>query len=1208
MESDLRTIRLCRKSVGKKMENMEPEDKEGTYFATDYFDILRVEKKEMEDSFADVLDIWKEETYEKETTIQSYTMYFSEKMRQYYEINQSIAYRQNPFDNTEDMPYLSIIQIHITPEIMARMDYGAEDLWNSKNHVILEPFVEDLYDTLDLYQNHNESGIFAARVYLLLSAGDFAIVIRSQKADTSYHISSYLRKREAGIRGAGAARKSSDLVLYKTYTLLTLGNRILEQERVEEEHVKENYFVVRGCYSNKYWHMQDEIKAYIEENKIEMSELYHLSGRYDFTVTLTESEFFDLLPDITGVEKDGQVKRSMDEKKQTPIVRYIRYLQNHKYLSYINERYIMTDSVENIGKEKDAISKRIILKLYQKAGQRDLSDINNDMIDRLITKHEEVLKHMRNMVGYRKHIDQYLFLVKKQILLCRCINELSDTRIYAGVLAEQLEVVLDSADGYIKSCENRDAGNLLDLLEDYLRKAVFTLDCYAAYIRNNNLQSLQTPNYNIESTMGMEKILIGYSELLWKMIQFYEEYMQMAPDKQYLPVVIPDLHDKEVNVEVLFPDGNDSDREENEEDLDKSQVNRYLMVIGSSTLAELSDLPVMVSALFHEIAHQIRYEEREKRNDALLKTSVKAFMSNIAQRITEGINREVGEAVDSHGALIYGLTTCLTTAYIKNLFVDDEKKNRYSYQYQDAPLSIYRAKLEDGLNDFISNWISKWDLEKTIKEFICEIRSGYVAEDEKFNQKVGYIAECLENIKQFNSREETTKGQVEREEKIVGWAFDISWLSAYESLNEEEKNKVPKREWSGKEGENTLYSVEWEKNFCEVQNKNVNRIWKNFHFFSIWLDGYIGSRHQYDQEKGNNINFFTESLYELMRKYWCSTMEQCRKLYDSRIVRDPNEVKDNKIPSFRYWTLAGRYLGLDHDTKKNRNKFQNAVIKDIHVGEGGDLQSVIGLYREETADLFMCSVMNLSPFGYLNLAAFLLPQNTFGELVDGERLFCVIYVEWCHTDGNMELSWRKYTKLCCRIFCQLREYCLKCLEDCDDYPADNTDKVRAFIIWEDMKETTMDQLYYTVIGLNHWIREGVDKLGSQERLDKWKAVIGQLENAGRICGILNDLIQEGRFWWEKLSEEEEMLADLSHGVVQLGKFHDKMEKCKDDAVLEIVELCKSISAFLNKSHSQSGVFQDKMLNQKCMEILLKMFYNNKFRKAQENMGEEITVD
>lgn len=336
-------------------------------------------------------------------------------------------------------------------------------------------------------------------------------------------------------------------------------------------------------------------------------------------------------------------------------------------------------------------------------------------------------------------------------------------------------------------------------------------------------------------------------------------------------------------------------------------------------------------------------------------------------------------------------------------------------------------------------------------------------------------------------------------------------------------------------------------------------------------------------------------------------MEQCRKLYDSRIVRDPNEEKDKKVPSFRYWTLVGRYLGLDYDTEKNRNKFQNAVIKDIHIGEGGDLQSVIGLYREETADLFMCSVMDLSPFGYLNLAAFLFPQNTFGELVDGERLFCVIYVKWCQTDGNMELSWRKYTKLCCRIFCQLREYCLKCLEDCVDFSADITDKVKAFIIWEDKKENTMERLYYTVIGLNHWIKEWVEKLGAQERLDKWKAVIGQLENAGRICGILNDLIQEGRFWWEKLSEEDEMLADLSHGVVQLGKFHDEMEKSKDDAVLEIVELCKSISAFLNRSHSQSGVFQDKMLNRKCMEILLKMFYNNKFRKAQENM-EEITVD
>lgn len=48
------------------------------------------------------------------------------------------------------------------------------------------------------------------------------------------------------------------------------------------------------------------------------------------------------------------------------------------------------------------------------------------------------------------------------------------------------------------------------LYEHYVIEGVRSLDIFANYIRNINLQTLQAPNYNLQINGSMEKILMAY--------------------------------------------------------------------------------------------------------------------------------------------------------------------------------------------------------------------------------------------------------------------------------------------------------------------------------------------------------------------------------------------------------------------------------------------------------------------------------------------------------------------------------------------------------------------------------------------------------------------------------------------------------------------------------------------------------------------------
>lgn len=1187
MEADIRLIRLLRKAVAEKQDESEVSDSRQSYFATDYFDILQADEKTLQNSFAEILDIRRENFCRHETAAQSYALYSSARMLEEYESNQKREYRKNPFLEHDDLKYFSIIHIYLTPEIIARMDYHTDDMWNDTEGIIMKPFADDIYQVLDMFQADHPGEMFAARLYVMLSAGDFAVAVRSRKPEISYYISTYFRKRKAGKKGA--EKQSAGYVLYKTYTLLTIENQVVYSEG--DRKGSENHFILRGCYSNKFWKEQEQAEQFRQSIHADSLAFYPMSGRYDFTASLTEKEFFALMPQIAGNGKTGK-EGGENDAKRSEMVCYISYLMEKQYLSYVNERYLVGEQDRQLNWEQESVSPFVVL---DKKGMRmrDLYERNEEKINRLLVLHREAEIQIQNIGGYRKQLRQSLFFLKRQILLCRSINELSDARIYARVLAEQLKAVLKSAAAYAAMEEiKRGNSEMLDCLEKYLQKSVWTLDSYAQYVRNNNLQSLQAPNYNIETAMGMEKVLIGYSELLWKFMDYYQKEVLMPPGKSYLPIMVPDLHNREVSVEVLFPEKKDLYQKDRHKG-SRGEKETYVMVVGSPSMEEISEISVMIASLFHEAAHQFRYESREIRNNAVLESIVREVMEHISKGMTEAVNIEIGVSSDASGSFRRGMTAALTNAFLKSKYRDAAK-------IKDASLEEFIDMLNEDINGLFTDLLHESKLELRIREFISEVHNGIVFEGEYFERELGCLQHLIEESDGKDSNE------------IISSAFRLAWLCAYRSLSQEERKPKVKETWESS-GDAVIWKTEWQKNFGGIQNQNIKRIWKAFYYFELWICDDCMDWMQDNWSNGvhrKETGVFKKVLYQSLREHWYKEMHISGGIHclDDTEGTGYQEEEYLMAPEYHYWTLAGRYLGLDYEME-NGKKFYNAVKKLMKQSIRSYNPSFIRWYREETADLLMCNVIPMEPAGYMNLVAVQIIQNKHHVEMDVKRIFCILYVHWCYIEGRKEESWERYKKLCCGIFQNARERFLSALKLLEDRTGCHImelvqSEAAAYLeqkqlAWENNKAETIQKCRDRIIFEKDYIAHFMDILRIEIESTHLNSAIGEAENVIRIYDILIPLVCNGVIYWMEWNDNEKVLRDLAYGDKVLRGLREKMTVSSDKSISMLARTGGCIAGAISQSYSQKGDGNKKELNRMGIELLLRMYYNNKIRKAQD---------
>lgn len=118
-----------------------------------------------------------------------------------------------------------------------------------------------------------------------------------------------------------------------------------------------------------------------------------------------------------------------------------------------------------------------------------------------------------------------------------------------------------------------------------------------------------------------------------------------------------------------------------------------MLIIGSPTISELGDMPVFMAMLFHEIAHQFRYEERSERNPVVAHMIIKEKMEQLAMEIMQEMRDDfIGSFIgmDIQEILTQALKECCMGWADKDILQDSDLK--------EAPLSYFDPYFWENFN------------------------------------------------------------------------------------------------------------------------------------------------------------------------------------------------------------------------------------------------------------------------------------------------------------------------------------------------------------------------------------------------------------------------------------------------------------------------------------------------------------------------------
>lgn len=1203
MKADVRVVRLMRKIIRdqKEMQTMG-ETEHSNYFATDYFDVMKVERKELSSPLTSIMGIWPDEKMDiLDVAAQSYSLYCSAEMM---ELEKGKEECGDPFvcENIK-MQFLSMIQVHITPEVIAHAlpTKNAEEL--------IDAVYQDLFDAVSEFADTSSNGLFVFRIYKMLSAGDFAVVLRSAEAETSFKVSSLLRRRVM----AGSSEKK--IVLYKTYTLLTFGNDIIRQE-IEEQRDDINLsqvrttgndrFVLRCCYSNLYWSNKEKVDEYLKaENIFSGIQLYGLNGRYDFSVRITDMQFLELLNDIKAYKETGirSLKdKSMSNgsasavKNEDGIVKYLKYLMDNNFLSYINERYLVAQD-GNVEESSSLLGNKASLTVYAtsvESRKKFLDYKISEMYDLIEEKCKKMRQKVNGIKDYRKNMKHYANLLDKLIKLCYGINGFSDTRIYAAVLLEQLDVVMDSITVYMEMYHQaeEEKEEILYLLEEYIRESVCALDGYAQYIRNNNLQSLQTPNYNIESNMSMEKLLIGYSEFLKVFTEFYQrtkkDMIKIDNPCEYLPIVVPVLSERDVSVETLFHKGvmNDWNKEKEIRSTLNIASNRCCMVISVPTLTELGNVRTMITSLFHEVAHQFRYETRKERNDALLKYVVRTIMRDIINKLIQKLQNDTGLR-DWNIDVGRRLEMSLVEAYMETNYINDEGILEYSFQ--EAPLTNFQYCLNKDLYEVLGVWELKDDIRSVFHAFLKEIMYHYQPEGSKCPEAIHILDELIGQIELKKSKEGL-------DEEIVKCAYGLSWECACQNIDNSAMRiweDIHFGEWIANKAE-IEYEAIWNKTFRTMESdkkSEIQKIWNNFFRFSSWIYDYCGSKEKIKIYNSKKKTRFLKKAYQKMCLEWIG----------NKIQEDLSSDFDSTL------SFMGRALGIDCNTKENYRMFEEQIsfVVNQNLKYIADMAEWrIGKYREETADMFMCNAMRLTPFGYMHMLAVGWPSNQELPNEYYSRSQNILLFQWC-LDEEYKLSYSKFRELCVRLIEMLEGAIYRSSQRLIKL-GEQLELLQHFnepLIWDSKDEKQVSDILERIEGLNYYCDYVEGKIVEWNN-SHIKRECEMLKFYGIMAHMLDQLVDHGMEQIAYLNDFKELRDDYIRGIKQLKNLNDEMCNDENPLVQQLGEFCKEISILQNEPYLLVECDEEnRKMNESSIEFLLRMYYVNKRRVAQQIGGE-----
>lgn len=950
--------------------------------AMDYFDAVEIMSfaPDMRDLRAFLGLALDDKMTENDVAMQSIPVYCPELDGTFLEYTKN-AFYGDPFakfnEEEDGLPYLGLIQVYITPEIIARYKTADNEVGSKRGiqenfyldlHILLDSFAKQIVSLYSEFRQGSEVRI-NYRIYYSLSVGDFLVAVRSNRPDIPFYAASIVRKRRISFdepivlreKAEGAEELIDQLILYKTYTIISLDTRIIHSTESEGE-IEQNSgmkesgtnemndkFVLRCVLSNKFWNDEDA-KSFVSDNSditsfLSGSKCWYLNGRYDLTFELTEQEYLEVHPLLLHY-KLGKIRE--DEKSVgSETFLFLKELIEKGYVTYINERYIFRSLLANISSPN--VNEDIKIDLG-KGSFSFLIDINKNKINLLKKRIEETLDKVLRIDTSRHSIIYSMHLLNRLANTCSSINGISDSRIYCAVILYAMDAILNGVEKYIihtrgeqlvrkiiesdkvpedallkvqddffevKKAEDiseEDYSERVTALDNDLKQALEYLNSFSQYILDSSLQSIQTPHYNLETHISVEKLLIGYSSFMNTLINWYNStrFYKSINKKmhtqennepvgnQYVTLMVPQALNSALSTCVLFNWNNNSSK------FDKGFAR--ILAVQCPSFNDLTDFSGTIGVLFHEVGHHFEYKTCDRRNEFVLRYCSNNLFELAAQYAVDDYEAHIAGFVDVKGH----------QRRIANLFSAKFKeycKEHIGESIDSMSLVTLESEIERSYNKLIENNIYLERLRRYIKALL---RDYTIPQDEG-----------VDSIRRMASKLE--KSMFDRS----GADFPIKDIAdTFRDL------------FYGIE--NLIYSEE---------RRDIPEPYRQLH--SLLEECFDTA-----DDDMNNLSTYEEftSKCEIVLKF----NEEISKEYTDAIMDSARDDADGRRIA-RYLKL-GRYAALDGYQKS----FANFIWNYVELSRKNSIRLMrekVDMYREVVADLVLIRMLQLTPFGYFQFFA-----------------------------------------------------------------------------------------------------------------------------------------------------------------------------------------------------------------------------------------------
>lgn len=917
------------------------------------------------------------------------------------------------FEINQELPLLTVIQVFTNPDI-----YQADNFTDDGKEISCENCMHRVQKCIS--ERLKNAGKIRWKIYRLLTAGDFAVVVRSERIHDAYDISTLIRK----ICMLSNKNDSREAV-FLTYSISGALDKCMDSRIVYESMDwrkcldDRDRVMVRIAYNHANKSVIAKDNGNVQDELLQLG--YRLLGRYDYQMECTPTEFQELYAYIRNYKLgESENEIGISQEGFSPKVKVLLSMIQEGYVSRINEKiYLFYGADELLSEEATCVWNVSVKKEWI-----SLYEYNEDAIFQIKDLVVQIEEELIPLYQSERNLKESVRLLGRFCRVLHEINQLLELRVSAANLVKQLKIMVESLQHYLCNAEKAgcDKRKIASRVSEYLRLGISDLEIFARYVGNINLQTLQTPNYDLQTNMCIEKILLAYSQFLRPFL------MEQAADGEgkrpyhfsgkLYPMVVPNMGVKDLSVCVLFDDYHF------EYNAQEGKIYEKLVIVNNPTFLYICENCFFIPTAFHEIAHQFRYETHEKRNGCLEKYLIKSFLHAVVIEIIDeerkygfDLEEEVEDVVDEiykkiEGKLVADETKKTGLQFFVLEFERIMQEFFEAVNEQITPTSLIKRYIGRTKGDVLTYSVEILNVLKDIKENTEKIESVSL-ENMDYDYKVfNQLSKDLENyyviqekqlFEEIVRRMKTIAGEMLQKDEGTELAQRVRavCVESWGDKNIDEKGREIFALWNDleKNGGNSTYIV----------IEDIKGLLRHYHN--------LFNAHQELNRSWNLVKMSQGMCYHTIFRIMCTALYESLLKMLERFEKNRNQqlewealcVEGEHLERLKQRIKFEKEEGIKSRLTNIFSKYQGREIREF-------INSYVDCYREVTSDLFMCSIMGVNAVGYLVIAAENFVFNDDSEFALYKRISFVLQ---CLSEkrNKMELSAEDFSKELVEILC-----------------------------------------------------------------------------------------------------------------------------------------------------------------------------------------------